>query len=158
MSLRIYNISKGACEEEKVCAERLMRFLYGGRAGGAALWLLVARGIFSRACGLWADSKISRCAVKKFIVENGIDTEEMLKNPDEFKTFNEFFTRALKSGARPVGDSQNPRAVSFPSDGRHLLIRGVSGARSFYAKARSSTLRRFSATRSSQKGLRAATC
>lgn len=101
MSLRVYNISKGVCEEEKVCAERLMRFLYGGRAGGAALWLLVARGIFSRACGFWADSKISRSAVKKFIGENGIDTEEMLKNPDDFKTFDEFFTRALKSGARP---------------------------------------------------------
>ena len=31
MSLRVYNISKGVCEEEKVCAERLMRFLYGAR-------------------------------------------------------------------------------------------------------------------------------
>lgn len=134
MSLRIYNISKGVYEEEKVCAEGLMRFLYGGPAGRAALWLLVARGIFSKACGLWADSEASRRAVKKFVEENGIDTGEMLKAPGEFRTFNEFFTRALKPGARPVGDAHDPLAVSFPSDGRHLLVRGASEARSFYAK------------------------
>ena len=49
MSLKIYNISKGELEEEKVCAEKLMRFLYGGKMGEAALWLLISRGIFSKA-------------------------------------------------------------------------------------------------------------
>ena len=98
MSLKIYNISKGELEEEKVCAEKLMRFLYGGKMGEAALWLLISRGIFSKACGLWADSKISRKVVERFIRENEIETSEMLKEPGEYNTFNEFFTRALKSG------------------------------------------------------------
>ena len=81
MSLKIYNISKGELEEEKVCAEKLMRFLYGGKMGEAALWFLISRGIFSKACGLWADSKISRKAVERFIRENEIETSEMLKEP-----------------------------------------------------------------------------
>ena len=87
MSLKIYNISKGELEEEKVCAEKLMRFLYGGKMGEAALWLLISRGIFSKACGLWADSKISRKAVERFIRENEIETSEMLKEPGEYNTF-----------------------------------------------------------------------
>lgn len=143
MSLKIYNISKGELEEEKVCAEKLMRFLYGGKMGEAALWLLISRGIFSKACGLWADSKISRKAVERFIRENEIETSEMLKEPGEYNTFNEFFTRALKSGARKIELSGEKNVVSFPSDGRHLLVRGIGENDSFYAKGQRFNLGKF---------------
>lgn len=143
MSLKIYNISKKSFEEENVPAEKSLRFLYGGSCGKVALEVLVARAAFSKLCGLWADSKISRGAIAKFIAANSINTDEMLLPPEKFATFNEFFTRALKPDARPVGDPENPRAVSFPADGRHLLVRNISKATQFYAKGQKFDLARF---------------
>ena len=132
MGIKIYNLEKGEFEEEKVCAEGFMRFLYGCRAGNFLVWSLFKRVLFSRLCGLWADSRRSSKAVLKFIADNNINTDEMLYAPSNFKTFNEFFTRALAEGARPLADCD----VSFPSDGRHLLVENVSESDTFYVKGR----------------------
>ena len=78
MGIKIYNLEKGEFEEEKVCAEGFMRFLYGCRAGNFLVWSLFKRVLFSRLCGLWADSRRSSKAVLKFIADNNINTDEML--------------------------------------------------------------------------------
>ncbi|MBS7827813.1 archaetidylserine decarboxylase [Wohlfahrtiimonas chitiniclastica] len=40
--------------------------------------------------------------------------ESAVKNPEEFKTFNEFFTRSLEKGARPIADAP----LVSPADGK----------------------------------------
>lgn len=143
MSLKIYNLNSGKIEEEKVCAEKSMRFLYGSCAGKIALWLIVARGFFSKICGAWADSKISRRAIEKFVKNNSIDLSDSEKGIESFRTFNEFFTRALKFNARPVGEPDNQQAISLPADGRHLLIRNLNAQQTFYAKSQKFNLEKF---------------
>ena len=132
MGIKIYNLEKEKFEEEKVCAEGLMRLLYEKRIGSFMVWVLFKRAFFSRLCGLWADSRRSAKAVFKFIEDNGINTDEMLYAPSNFKTFNEFFTRALADGARPLADCD----VSFPADGRHLLVKNASESDVFFIKGR----------------------
>ena len=50
-------------------------------------------------------------------MENGIDMEEAKKEIDEFATFNDFFYRELKEGARQVAGAENvlasPRITSY---------------------------------------------
>ncbi len=135
MSIKIFNIHTSKFEEEKVCAEGSLRFLYESQLGGVAVWSIFKRCFFSRLCGLWADSPRSRTATSKFIADNAIDISEFLDKPSSFKTFNDFFTRQLIETARPVCEVDNPNAISFPSDGRHLLIENVSLSDSFYAKS-----------------------
>lgn len=61
------------------------------------------------------------------------------KNPDALShpTFNAFFTRALKPGAR-VADP-DPRALVMPSDGRISQLGPIEGGRIFQAKGQSFT-------------------
>ncbi len=134
MGIKLYNLHTSKFEEENVCAESSLRFLYESQLGGAALWAVFKRRLFSRVCGLWANSKRSVRAAANFIADNKIDISEFKNPPSSFKTFNEFFMRELVDCARELAESDNPYALSFPSDGRHLLIENVSLADSFYAK------------------------
>ncbi|MCF2858942.1 archaetidylserine decarboxylase [Pseudoalteromonas sp. SMS1] len=54
--------------------------------------------------------------IKVFIKQYKIDMSEALhEDPAHYKTFNEFFTRPLKPGIRPLADAQN--IVAHPVDG-----------------------------------------
>ncbi len=143
MSIKLYDIKNEKFIEENVPAESFMRFLYSNPFGKLSVWALFKRAFFSRWCGVWADSSFSAKTISKFIVANKINIDEMLLPPESFKSFNAFFTRALKDSARPVEDAQNSEAISFPSDGRHLLIKDVSNADTFYTKGQKFNLEKF---------------
>ena len=68
----------------------------------------------------------------------GVDLSEAVQ-PDAtaYPTFNAFFTRALKPGAR-VADA-DPRALLMPADGRISQCGPIVGGRIFQAKGRSFT-------------------
>jgi phosphatidylserine decarboxylase len=67
--------------------------------------------------------------------------DEFAKKPYAFKTFNEFFYRALKPGARPVAGDE--RVAVLPADGRHLAFQNVDAAAGFYAKGQRFDLKAF---------------
>ena len=119
---------------EHVPAESFMRFLYGNPLGALSVWALFKRALFTALCGVWANTSFSARAVVPFVKNNAIDASEAALDISAYKTFNQFFTRRLREGARAPSEPENARAISFPSDGRHLLIRDVSSATAFYAK------------------------
>jgi phosphatidylserine decarboxylase len=68
----------------------------------------------------------------------GVDLSEALESdPRAYESFNAFFTRALKPGAR-VPDP-DPRALLMPADGRVSQCGAIEGGRIFQAKGRSFT-------------------
>ena len=134
MSIELFNIQTGKLEKENVCAEKFMRFLYESQLGKLATFSLFKRIFFSRLCGVWADSTRSKKTILNFIADNKIDISEFKNPPSAYKTFNDFFTRELVDGMRPLAESDNKNAVSFPSDGRHLLIENITKSQTFYAK------------------------
>ncbi len=136
MEIKVCNIKDSSVFAEKICAGKIMRFLYGTRTGGASLRLLVARRIFSRLIGVWADSRLSARAALKFASDNKIDMSDVPEKPSPFGCFNDFFTRKFREGARPVAEPGNPKVVSFPCDGRHLLLRNAGKDAVFNAKGR----------------------
>ena len=88
------------------------RLLYQTPPGRALLRLLVAPPV-SVLAGKLCDSAASAALVDPFISRNRIDLEECRR--DSFFSFNDFFTRQLRPGSRPVDPT--PEALISPSDG-----------------------------------------
>jgi phosphatidylserine decarboxylase len=83
------------------------------------LQYLMPKHIISRLAGKFADAEcgtLTTKAIKAFIKNYDINmTEAKLKNAEDFKTFNDFFTRELEEGTRPI-DSDD-LALCYPVDG-----------------------------------------
>ena len=69
--------------------------------------------------GFFADLKLgslTTLAIKQFARFYHINTAEMSGKIEDFKTFNDFFSRPLKAGARPI--NSDDKSLVFPADGR----------------------------------------
>lgn len=62
-----------------------------------------------------------------FVDFHNLNVGEMLEPLDSFKTFNEFFYRKLKPGARKVA-SEDPRVAVSPADCRMMVFPTISEA------------------------------
>jgi len=77
--------------------------------------------------------------VRGFLKLYAIDmTEAAEPDPLSYGSFNEFFTRALKTNARPV--AQDPRAIACPADGVISQAGRIEGDTLLQAKGRRYTL------------------
>jgi phosphatidylserine decarboxylase len=81
---------------------------------------LSSRKSISRLTGAFAQSKVSRGLISRFARTYGIRIEDAEKEIKEYATLNEFFTRRLKQGLRPVDKA--PDALTSPVD---ALITGI---------------------------------
>lgn len=82
----------------------------------------------------WLKQWLIDSVVRKF----GVDLSEAAEpDPSAYPSFNAFFTRALREGAR-VPDP-DPHAVLMPADGRISQCGGIIDGRIFQAKGRSFT-------------------
>jgi phosphatidylserine decarboxylase len=136
--IRFFHRYHKAVETEKVFGESWLRFAYENPAGRFFVWLLARRKIFSWWYGRKMNKKVSALRVLPFITAYDIDVDEFAKSAFDFKTFNEFFYRALKPEARPIAPGD--RVAVFPADGRHLVFPNVENTAGFYAKGQHFTL------------------
>jgi len=101
-----------------------------------ALQRLVPQHLLSRGAGLLADTRnvaVKNQFVRWFVQRYQVDMSEALEeNPTAYACFNDFFTRALKPGARPI-DPDND-AVICPADGAVSQIGAIRDGRVFQAK------------------------
>ena len=106
----------------------------------ALTWVLPHRLLSSLARALaYSDSpRTSRWLIDTVTRRFGVDLSEAA-NPDprSYPTFNAFFTRALKSGARTP--DPDPNALLMPADGRVSQCGAIEGGRIFQAKGQSFT-------------------
>ncbi len=130
--IRYFHRAKKIVETEQVYGEDWLRWTYESPLGRTALNLLVKRALLSRYYGWRMSMRASANRVLPFIVDYELDVDEFTKKPLTFKSFNDFFYRALKPGARPIADGQ--RVAVLPADGRHLAFQNVDAAAGFYAK------------------------
>ena len=89
-----------------------LRFLYGNALGRLLLKPLCTRRV-SRLCGRFLDSGASKPLIRPFVRRHGIDLDEYAGG--EFGSFNDFFSRKIKEGRRPV--ASDPSALIAPCDG-----------------------------------------
>lgn len=136
--IRFYHRYKKVVETEKVFGEAWLRFAYENPVGRFFVWLLAKRKIFSWWYGRKMNHRYSALRILPFITAYDIDVDEFAKSPFAFKTFNEFFYRALKPEARPIATGEE--IAVFPADGRHLVFSNVESTAGFYAKGQHFTL------------------
>lgn len=136
--IRYYDRYKKTIETEQVYGEGWLRWIYGNPVGRVALHTVVKRAFFSKLYGWRMDRPYSATKVLPFIVDYGVDHQEFAKSPYSFKSFNDFFIRALKPEARPMAAGDN--VAIFPADGRHLVFPQVEEVEGFYVKGATFTL------------------
>lgn len=92
--------------------------------------------LVSRIVGKFAAAqagKVTTAAIKWFIKKYQIDMSEAANsNPESYLTFNDFFTRSLKAGARPVCDDIH--TIVNPVDGAISQFGDIKQDRIFQAK------------------------
>jgi len=131
-TIEYFNRHTGRVEIEQVYGGAFLRWIYGTPSGRLMLHALVKRACFSGFYGWLMDAERSRDLIAPFIAKFGLDPEEFAETPESFASFNEFFHRRLRDGARPVApDSDTP---VFPADGRHLAVPDLGAMDGFFVK------------------------
>lgn len=88
------------------------------------------------------DDPASASQIQDFINFHQLDISEVLLPLDQFQTFNEFFYRALKPGARPCSAPDEPKVVVSPADCRSVVFDRLSDATSIWVKGREFSIER----------------
>jgi len=130
--IEFFNRHTGQVETEQVYGGAFLRWVYGTRSGGLVLHTLAKHPSFSNFYGWLMDAERSRDMIRPFIAEYGLDPSEFADPVDSFNSFNEFFSRRLRAGARPVEPDSD--TVVFPADGRHLAVPEVATMDGFFVK------------------------
>jgi len=130
--LRYYDRYAKTVKTERIFGEGWLRFAYENPVGRFFTWLLVRRAFFSWWYGWKMNKRFSAHQVLPFISKYDLDVDEFAKSAFDYRTFNEFFYRALKPAARPIAPEAG--VAVFPADGRHLAFTDVDTAAGFYVK------------------------
>lgn len=104
---------------------------------------LLPKHLVSRLVGKLAAAqagKLTTFLIKQFIVKFKIDMSEAKHcDPAYFKTFNDFFTRELRDGIRPIVSGEEN--ITFPVDGKVSQLGNIEAGRIFQAKGHDFSLR-----------------
>lgn len=93
--------------------DRFLEWMYGTRPGRLLVKLMIRPGV-SRAAGWLLDRRVSALAVRPFIRKNHICMDDFEQR--RFRSFNDFFTRRVLPGKRPVDDA--PTHLIAPCDSK----------------------------------------
>lgn len=121
---------------ETVMGDGALRFAYETLLGRTLWPVLFGSRFVSSLLGLRYDSPRSKKDIASLASIPGCMPEEAEKPVPEYGSFNEFFTRRLKSGARPVGEG-----FVSPADGRLRLYPAADADLPFPLKGAKRSLR-----------------
>jgi len=100
---------------------------------------LIPQHLLSRLAGAIAQCPwpwLKNALIARFIDHYDVNMEEAVNaRPQDFAHFNDFFTRALKPGARPV--VAEPDTIACPADGAISQLGTITDGRIFQAKGQS---------------------
>jgi phosphatidylserine decarboxylase len=153
--IHIYDREKKVVEEEVIHGRGLVQLFYGNRPGRCFTSLFLTRRSVSGLYGRWQRSPGSAKKIKSFVDRCGIRVEEIDVPPGGFRSFNDFFTRRLRPGSRPV--PSDPEALVSPADSR-LLVYPVEKETVYPVKGVCFTLEELVRDRTITKPYRGGTC
>jgi len=120
-----------------------------------ALKSMFAKGVKRITTSHYADQLMTRLSIKQgkqyddeksakdipgFVKLHNLDVNEIEKPLSEYKTFNEFFSRALKTSSRPVSDPEDPRVFVSPADCRLTVFPEMLDATKLWIKGENFTI------------------
>jgi phosphatidylserine decarboxylase len=138
MDIKYIARSTGKVEVENPPAEGLLKFLYGNTFGKLAVLPIAKQKAITKRYGKMMSTNKSVERIPAFVDSLKIDMSESKKSINEFTSFNDFFYRELKPGARKIGEG-----LVSPGDGRVLAFQKISEVNNFYVKGKKFTLKEF---------------
>lgn len=130
--------------QESVMGDKALRFAYETLLGRTLWPVLFGSKLVSALLGAYYDSPRSKKAIKALAAIPGCRADEAEMPLAEYASFNSFFTRKLKAGARPLGEG-----IVSPADGRLRLYLNADLDSPFPLKGATKTLRTLFASRTS---------
>lgn len=109
--------------KESVMGDSALRFAYETLLGRSLWGILFNSSFLSDLMGKYYDSPASRKKIAALTSIPGCRSEEAEFPPEKYASFNDFFARKLKAGARPFDPS--PETLVSPADGRLLVYSGL---------------------------------
>lgn len=94
---------------------------------------------FSQFYGSLQNSESSKKKVIPFIKQFSVNMNDFEKGAEEYTSFNDFFIRKLKKGARPIASSD----AVLPADARYLVFQNVKDCPYFSVKGKTYCLESF---------------
>ena len=135
-NVRYIDRKTGETVTESVMGDGALRFAYETLLGRTLWPVLFGSKLISALMGKYYDSPRSKKAIRSLAAIPGCLVDEAEKPVEAYGSFNEFFTRHLKPGARPVGEG-----VVSPADGRLMLYLNADADTPFPLKGAVRTLR-----------------
>jgi len=121
---------------ESVMGDGALKFAYETLLGRTLWPVLFGSRILSALMGWYYDSPRSKKAISGLAAIPGCRYAEAEKPLEDYESFNAFFTRRLREGARPVGEG-----IVSPADGRLRLYLGADADTPFPLKGATKSLR-----------------
>jgi len=123
----------GRIVEERTDGFLWMKFLYK-KPFGLVPRLLFRTKIAAKLAGLWANSSLSKRAIKSFIKRHNIDMNEFERSANQFTSFNDFFVRKFKHGARIF--ESDAKILSSPCEGKVIALANLDEKICFFIKGK----------------------
>ena len=127
---------KGNITIEENGQDRFLRHLYNDWGGRLCLKVMV-QPFITKLGGWFLNTRLSACMIPGFVERNNIDLS--VCTTQKFHSYNDFFTRRLKEGQRPVAEDDS--VLVSPCDGKVTVSRIGSDSR-FFIKDTPYTLER----------------
>jgi phosphatidylserine decarboxylase len=135
----IINRQTGRKEQELVFGQKAIEFLYGhsflSKTIGRFMLHSLGKWPFFAALYGWIQKQpSSKKKISPFVKQFYIDTSEFQDPVESFTSFNDFFIRKLKAGARPIDPGSN--IAVMPADGRYHFYPKITSGTRFSVKKR----------------------
>lgn len=124
MNIQFIDRSSGKLIEETVMGDSALRFAYDTLLGHTLSGVLFNGSGLSSLMGRYYDSRLSRKDIRKLASIPGCMPDEAEYAPEHYQSFNDFFIRRLKAGARPFPADKD--IMCSPADGRLLVYENLT--------------------------------
>ena len=117
---------------ETVLGERFVHFVYERPVGRALRRAVLTHPTFSKVYGQYQSSPLSKRSIDRVIKLLNINMNDYEIPEGGYRSFNDFFSRKLRPGARPI--DSNPSHLVSPADARVFAYENVKGQAFFPVK------------------------
>lgn len=96
----------------------LQNAIHPSQAGQQITWLSSWLVVYAQLIGLWMDNPLSinNKTLQTFRESHLYNVSEAIEPEDGWETFNEFFSRKLKKGVRPIDSPEDDLVIVYPAD------------------------------------------
>ncbi|MBO4926868.1 MAG: phosphatidylserine decarboxylase [Clostridiales bacterium] len=128
-SRQVYDRRTKTCYTDVQYGGGFLKKLYGTAFGRLVMPVVLSKPV-SKIGGVYTDTFLSRVHIRKFIAKNKIDMAEY--EDRKYRSLNDFFTRKVKAGHRPIASEDGAFAAPADSklsaysigEGERILIKG----------------------------------